>query len=197
MGNTVGSPSDPVTTDSTQEVDEIVIPVYDTSTLSHAGFSRLRDDQLGMYISGYTDGEGSFHISIYKRTSLKIGYEVRPSFSVSQKQGKTEVLELMLKTFKCGSIRNCVTDNVDHYEVRKINDLLLIIIPYFEKYPLLSSRQRNIPIFKEICFLVKEKKHLHKDGLLTILSLVQKMEVSTRRKQSIHETIAQIKRMKV
>lgn len=55
MGNTVGSPSDPVTTDPRQRRGEMMIPVYDTSTSSHAGISQLSNEELGAYISGYID----------------------------------------------------------------------------------------------------------------------------------------------
>jgi hypothetical protein len=202
MGNTVGSYSaesgvNPVTTDPRHKRGEIAIPEIDTPPLSHAGLSQFDNKQLGMYLSGYTDGEGSFHVSIYQRTTLKIGWEARPSFSVCQKKGKTEVLELMLEYFHCGSIRNCVTDNVDHYEVRKIDDLLCKIIPHFEKYPLLSSRRNNIPLFKTICALIKEKHHLSSDGLKEILLLTQRMEVSMRRKHTIQEIVDQLERKKV
>ena len=165
MGNTVGSRSakrgvDPVTTDSRLGRDEMIIPLSNTSISSHAGFSKLSNEQFAVYISGYVDGEGSFSISIYRRTKLNIGWEVRPSFSVCQKREKNEVLELMLLYFKCGSIRNCITDDVDHYEVRSIDSLITTIIPHFEKYPLLSSRQLEFEYFKAICYLVYEKQHL-------------------------------------
>src|SRR2546421_13098573 len=39
---------------------------------------------LSAYISGYADGECCFTVSIAPRASLAVGWEVRPSFSVSQ-----------------------------------------------------------------------------------------------------------------
>ena len=44
--------------------------------------------QLGWYLSGYTDGEGSFIISFSPREKLKVGIEVRPSFAVAQRKDR-------------------------------------------------------------------------------------------------------------
>ena len=50
---------------------------------------------LSAYISGYADGEGCFSISIAPRATLAVGWEVRPSFSVSQNQDRAEVLNVL------------------------------------------------------------------------------------------------------
>ena len=50
---------------------------------------------LSAYLSGYADGEGCFSISIAPRATLAVGWEVRPSFSVSQNQGRAEVLHAL------------------------------------------------------------------------------------------------------
>ena len=47
---------------------------------------------LSVYISGYVDGEGCFTVSISPRAKLRAGWEVRPSFSVSQNGDRAEVL---------------------------------------------------------------------------------------------------------
>src|SRR5579864_2891306 len=60
---------------------------------------------LSAYISGYADGEGCFTISISPRATLAVGWEVRPSFSVSQNGDRAEVLYALQAYFGCGSIR--------------------------------------------------------------------------------------------
>src|SRR5438094_7102498 len=60
---------------------------------------------LSAYISGYADGEGCFTVSIAPRATLAAGWEVRPSFSVSQNGDRAEVLYALQKYFGCGSIR--------------------------------------------------------------------------------------------
>src|SRR3989338_9140064 len=99
------------------------------------------------YISGFVDGEGSFLVSFSPRPKLKTGIEVRPSFSVSQRADRSEVLWLMKDLFSCGHIRYSRKDNTYKYEVRSLEDLIKKIIPHFNNFPLLSSKQREFETF--------------------------------------------------
>jgi hypothetical protein len=51
------------------------------------------------YISGYMDGEGCFSVSITPRPTLSVGWEVRPSVSVSQNADRSEVLLVIQRYF--------------------------------------------------------------------------------------------------
>ena len=61
-------------------------------TSQHAGSHAETD--VASYISGYFDGEGCFSVAIGPRPRLRVGWEVRPSISVSQNADRSEVLEL-------------------------------------------------------------------------------------------------------
>jgi hypothetical protein len=94
---------------------------------------------LSAYISGYVDGEGCFTVSISPRTKLAVGWEVRPSLSVSQNGDRAEVLQLIHGHFGCGSIRPDRSDKTLKWERHRLEDLLVRVIPHFERYPLLSE----------------------------------------------------------
>ena len=49
---------------------------------------------LGVHLR-HADGEGCFTVSISPRAKLLVGWEVRPSFSVSQNGDRAEVLHVM------------------------------------------------------------------------------------------------------
>ena len=49
------------------------------------------------YISGYVDGEGCFSVSFSKREKFLVGWETKPSFSVSQNEDRAQILFLMQK----------------------------------------------------------------------------------------------------
>src|SRR5258708_11182876 len=87
---------------------------------------------LAAYFAGFIDGEGCFTVSFSPRSKLLIGWEVRPSFSVSQNADRSEVLLLMQQHFGCGSIRPDRSDKTLKYEVRCLDDLAERIIPFFE-----------------------------------------------------------------
>jgi hypothetical protein len=96
---------------------------------------------LSAYISGYVDGEGCFTVSISPRATLRAGWEVRPSLSVSQNGDGAEVLRLIRSHFGCGSIRPDRSDKTLKWETRRLEDLLAHVVPHFERYPLLSGKR--------------------------------------------------------
>ena len=90
---------------------------------------------ISSYISGYVDGEGCFTVSFSPRSKLRVGWEVRPSFSVSQNADRAEVLAAIREYFGCGWLRPGRSDRTLKYEVRDLADLLTKVIPHFERQP--------------------------------------------------------------
>ena len=130
------------------------------------------------YISGYVDGEGCFCISSNPRQKLKLGWEVRPSFSVSQNKDRSSVLYAIQEYFGCGSIRPDSSDNTLKYEVRSLNDLIDKVIPFFDKHPLLSEKQNDFFVFKQVCEIMNQKGHIQSAGFETIVTRVKTMNTS-------------------
>ena len=84
-----GSVHDPVTT----EPFAGEAPVTVTADLYGRGVTNLqlvpdagsdKETHIPSYISGYFDGEGCFSVAFSPRATLRVGWEVRPSVSVSQ-----------------------------------------------------------------------------------------------------------------
>ena len=114
---------------------------------SDAGPWQHSREFLSAYISGYADGEGCFTVSIAPRATLLVGWEVRPSFSVSQNGDRAEVLQLIEATFGCGAIRPDRSDRTLKWETRRLEDILDRVIPHFERYPLLSGKRFDFERF--------------------------------------------------
>jgi hypothetical protein len=119
---------------------------------SDAGPRRSREF-LSAYISGYVPGEGCFTVSIAARATLLVGWEVRPSLSVSQNGDRAEVLHLVESHFGCGSIRPDRSDRTLKWETRRLEDLLDRVIPHFEAFPLLSGKRHDFQRFAQVCRL--------------------------------------------
>jgi hypothetical protein len=133
------------------------------------------------YLSGYVDGEGCFTVSIAPRSTLCVGWEVRPSLSVSQNGDRAEVLSLLLEYFGCGSLRPDRSDKTLKWEVRSLSLLIERIVPHFEKYPLLSSKHRDFRLFADICRRMTNGEHLERCGLRDIVRLAGSMNPSGKR----------------
>jgi LAGLIDADG endonuclease len=111
---------------------------------------------LSAYISGYADGEGCFTVSISPRSSLRTGWEVRPSFSVSQNGDRAEVLYVLQTYFGCGSIRPDRSDRTLKWETRRLDELVNRVVPHFVAYPLLSGKQFDFERFALVCRLMAD-----------------------------------------
>ena len=111
---------------------QLIVQNLSYSTLN----SNLKLNPWALFVTGFYDGEGSFIISITKNKNYKLGWAVRPFFSIGL--GKTELpLLLQLQQFfdGVGTISKSNTSNRAIYSVSSINDLTNVIIPHFEKYP--------------------------------------------------------------
>jgi len=91
------------------------------------------DDFFFGWIVGFVDGEGCFCVSFNRKKSLPSNIEVRPSFSLSQKQLSLDSLKLLKSYFNCGGIRYSKKDGTYKIEVRNIRHLQTIIIHFFLK----------------------------------------------------------------
>src|SRR5580765_3998588 len=130
---------------------------------------------LPSYISGFADGEGCFCVSFQPSQRHRLGWEVRPSFSVSQNAERAELLERIRELWKCGSIRPDRSDRTMKYEVRNLEDLLEKVLPHFREYPLQSSKQRDVDHFDRICRLMGKGKHFEHEGFTEIVKLAMTM----------------------
>nr|YP_002601069.1 putative site-specific DNA endonuclease [Monomastix sp. OKE-1]ACK36928.1 putative site-specific DNA endonuclease [Monomastix sp. OKE-1] len=137
------------------------------------------------WLVGFIDGEGCFCLSFSERERLTLKIEVRPSFSVSQNSKSMKILETMNTYFGCGGVRHSKRENTHKYEVRNLNHLTTVIIPFFRKYPLLTNKQKDFLLFDQACMIIKENRHLSKEGLKEILQLAAQMNTSGTRKNSI------------
>jgi hypothetical protein len=118
-----------------------------------------------------------------------MGWEVRPSFSVSQNADRAEVLSAIRAYFECGGFRPDRSDKTLKYEVRNLGSLLSKVIPHFERYPLMSSKRRDFETFATICRLLEGRRHLSRDGLREIATLAVTMNPSGKRRFQLAELI--------
>src|SRR5436190_5946758 len=136
---------------------------------------------LSAYISGYADGEGCFTVSIAPRATLTVGWEVRPSFSVSQNGDRAEVLHALQAYFGCGSIRPDRSDKTLKWETRRLDDLVERVIPHFKTWPLLSGKHKDFERLAAVCELMAVGDHRSREGVRRIAELVRDMNPSGKR----------------
>jgi hypothetical protein len=148
------------------------------------------------YISGYFDGEGCFSVSFSPRASLRVGWEVRPSVSVSQNETRSQVLHQIVDYFECGSIRRDPGDLTVKWEVRSLSIIRERVIPHFEMWPILSAKQTDVELFIAVCDRMARREHLQPEGLIEIVEIVKGMNPSGKRRFEPQTIIDQLSEMK-
>jgi hypothetical protein len=145
------------------------------------------------YVTGFVDGEGSFHIAIYKDPRMKTGWKVIPEFHVSQRNTSRKVLEELVKFFRCGYIKlnhRTNPNDVTHvYVVRNRDDLLKRIIPFFWRYELRTEKAKDFDLFATVVALMDEGQHRTTNGMKRIVNLAYKMNGGGRYRQRSKEMI--------
>lgn len=135
---------------------------------------------------GFVDGEGCFSVGFVKqhdkasRRGYRTGYQVTHEFVVTQGGQSIACLEDLRSFFGIGQVivNKRYDDHREHlyrYVVRRRADLLDVIIPFFQRYPLRSSKQYNFEKFARCVELISKDRHLTPRGLIEIAEIAETM----------------------
>ena len=153
--------------------------------------SKTVPPNIGYYLAGFADGEGSFNVSFRPRPDYIMPWKVSLCFNISQKD--KVILTLYKKYLQCGTLRGRA-DGVWYFEVNNFEAIVSNVIPFFKKYKFLSAKKkRDFQKFIQISDLVKEHAHLTRAGIEKILQIRADMNDGGKRKYSDAEIISILK----
>ncbi|TRZ48440.1 hypothetical protein D4Q80_03960 [bacterium] len=156
-----------------------MVKMRSVRTISRKGFNR---DKKGWFLAGFVEGEGSFNVSLRKKSDYRLGWQVVLSFNVSQKD--KEVLDLLKKELDCGIIKVRKFDGLHSLDITNPSEIIYKVIPYFQKFSLFSSNKRkNFKLFCQIANLMGKGSHRTIDGLKKILTLREELNEGKGRKR--------------
>ena len=186
-GDPEGSPSDPLTTDPKGEAcrapesPEIHTTRNTPALVAGQGAYGVAVPLDPWFVTGLTEGEGCFCVSLAIRAQLRTGLEVRPSFSLSLNERDRDLLGDLQAYFGCGWIRESKRDRTFKYEARSIRDLTDDILPHFERFPLRGCKARSCAGFSRVCRMIEQGDHLQRDGLREIVGIAYQLNLGKRR----------------
>ncbi len=125
------------------------------------------------WISGFTSGDGCFHVRFKTSTKSKLGVQVSLLFKITQQERDKKLMKSFIDYFNCGSISKNSTW-ID-YTVVKQEDLVLKIIPFFDKYKIVGVKLQDYIDFKKVAELIRTKDHLTTSGLKKIKEIKEGM----------------------
>ncbi len=149
-----------------------------------------QQERLIGWILGFVDGEGCFSINFSKqpdrqektriRRGYRTGYQVSHHFVVSQGERSLSTLEQFKNFFGVGKIfvnrrHDNHKENMYNYRVANREELINVIIPFFEQYNLYTAKQNDFILFAKCVKLMQQDYHLKLSGIIEIAQLTQQM----------------------
>ena len=116
------------------------------------------------FVTGYTDGEGSFSISLF-------GFQISMVYSIGAEVNplNLELLEQIKEYFGgVGSISK--SGNMYMYEISSIKSLLSVR-KHFEEYPLQTTKYVHFILWCQVMDIIEKKEHLTELGFNKVLSI--------------------------
>lgn len=142
------------------------------------------------WIAGFVDGEGCFSVGFVRqqdrkektriRRGYRTGYQVFHEFAVTQGVSSLSALQEIQNFFGVGKIYiNTRYDNHNEhlyrYVVRKRDDLVNVIIPFFTQNKLKTKKKNDFEKFVQCVKYVLQNKHLTMEGMVEIAMVAQQM----------------------
>ena len=121
------------------------------------------------FITGFTDGDGSFSVSIAKKKS-GTGWKIQPLLTIGLDPKDLDFLVQIKAYFKVGKIYTS-SRGIVYYTVGSTKDIIKYILPHFDKYNLVTLKIKDYLVFKNIVLLIEKGEHKSLSGLLKIFSL--------------------------
>jgi len=114
-------------------------------------------NHFGSWLSGLIDGEGSFGLQLPpNRKGAAGGGSPRAFLQINLRDDDAPVLSLVQQYWRCGTFsvqKRCEQMNKPHpclmYRVVGIRELKAIILPHFDRFPLLAKKKRDLAIWRE------------------------------------------------
>jgi hypothetical protein len=141
---------------------------------------------LGHYIAGFVDGEGSFNVPIRRSHDRGLPFRVSLSFNVSQVGA--EAPRLLQSVFGAGTVRGR-GDGVWYFEMTKPAELEARAFPFFDRFPLRLAKCRDLGVFRQITTMVQAGRHLSVDGFIEILAMRAPMNRGGKRRRTDEQLI--------
>jgi cytochrome c oxidase subunit 3 len=125
------------------------------------------------WLSGFTDAEGNFNISLRNLNNNKYN-SVILTFQIGLHIDDLKLLQLIKEKLNCGHIS--ISGNKCNYFVNDQISLIHIILPIFNYVKLQSSKYYQFLNFEKAVNLIKNKKHLIPEGKLEMIKYYNEMK---------------------
>ena len=133
------------------------------------------------WISGFIDAEGCFNVTLLKRVSMFLGYQVKLRFMIDQKDSLNTMLNIKDKLNLFLTHRKLKEGSIGTMHRIESNSFIKVplIIEYVNRFNLKSKKQESFNKWVTVYELVQNKAHLTKEGLAEIRKLSKEINIIT------------------
>ena len=124
-----------------------------------------------LFLTGYTDGEGSFSVRLRTKSNSQFGFHLSIVYSICAEVNplNLNLLEQIKEYFDgAGSISR--SGNMYFYEISSIKSLVNVR-KHFEEFPLQTTKYVHFKLWCQVMDILEKKEHLTKLGFNKVLSL--------------------------
>jgi hypothetical protein len=125
----------------------------------------MKDTAFGHYLSGLTDGEGSFILQLQRQYGRE---HPRASFVIAMRHDDEPILNQIVSFLGCGSIyhstRSCT---MSHLMIFRPDDLYHRALPNFHQFPLRAKKSKDFVIWEQaviLIYTVRQRRQLGGNG---------------------------------
>jgi hypothetical protein len=126
------------------------------------------------FITGLTESEGSFSVSIPKDTRAKFKRNVGLRYKITMLSNELTLLKMVESFFACGILSENKNGSVD-FLIRDISSIRDKVLPHFLNHPLRGTKHLDFLSFKEAFTIINSKEHLLEDGLFKLYTISKTM----------------------
>jgi len=141
------------------------------------------------WVSGFTSGDGSFNLKIGSSATTSIGVRTQLRFGVALHIRELDVIKglaayfnlfypIESKTLEISDVKYkniAITSKAVIFNVTQFSDIVNIVIPFFDKYPIQGQKALDFADFKKVAEIMKTNDHLTAKGFEKILKIKEGM----------------------
>ena len=128
------------------------------------------------WLSGFTDAEGCFNVSITSNTRYALGNVVKMRYILDQKD--KDILIIIKNLFGLGKVTvRSKTDGVYRYTATGFRSIIHVI-SYFKTFPLITKKAHSFDKWLAIHYIVFNKLHLSEKGLTEVKAIKKQINVN-------------------
>lgn len=120
------------------------------------------------WVTGFVDAEWCFSVIFSQRSNLS--WRIIVSFEINLHKKDIAILYAIKDFFGVGSVYSPSNRSTCVYRVKKVDDLVNVIIPHFLNYSLLTQKYSDFVLWSKVVNIIFNKEHLTPTGFNTILT---------------------------